>query len=185
MALAQLPKASLSLDDKEREKIAPRLIGSATHLVLEELDLANISGDSIRGTIENLSGEGAIAPSVAGKIDVAAIRKFFDSDLGRLAIENRQQVLREWQFTFIPDSSDPAESSIVTGLVDMIIPTDDRLIIIDFKTDSVSADSAEQRAKGYAGQIGYYTAAASAILGKKIAASYLYFLKPSLAVKMA
>ena len=185
MALAQLPKASLSLDDKEREKIAPRLVGSATHLVIEELDLANISGDSIRATIENLSGEGAIVPSVAGKIDVAAIRKFFDSDLGRLAIKNRQQVLREWQFTFIPDSSDPAESSIITGLVDMIIPTDDGLVIIDFKTDGVSADFAEQRAKDYAGQIRYYTAAASAILGEKVAASYLYFLKPSLAIKMA
>jgi ATP-dependent exoDNAse (exonuclease V) beta subunit len=67
----------------------------------------------------------------------------------------------------------------------MIIPTDDGLVIIDFKTDGVSADFAEQRAKYYDGQIRYYTAAASAILGEKVAASYLYFLKPSLAVKMA
>jgi len=56
---------------------------------------------------------------------------------------------------------------------------------MDYKAESVSADPAGQRAKDYASQIRYYTTAASAILNKKVATSYLYFLKPSVAVKMA
>jgi len=74
------------------------------------------------------------------------------------------------------------ETVIVQGIIDMIVKTPTGLVIIDFKTDDVTAESACRRAKLYLDQINLYATAASAILKEKIAGSWLYFLKPATAV---
>ena len=179
-ALKQVPKA-VSKD------IAPdrREIGTAVHLVIRHLDLSGpVSADSVQTVIEKLVGAGLIAKETARLIDIGSIEKFFASELGVQAISAGNRLLREWPFTLAIDADGSAagETTILQGIIDMIIPTASGFVIVDFKTDDVTTDSAHQRAATYAGQLEYYGKAAGAILEGEIAAKWLYFLKPGLAV---
>lgn len=187
-SLTRIPKAVLK--DKAAEKTDGRMTGTATHLVIKELDLTKqVTPRSISTVIEKLVSENKLPGELAEKIDSNSIVKFFQSDLGRKVLENRDSLEREWEFTFahtdpkLPDSADK-ESVVVQGVIDMVIPTADGLIIIDFKTDNVNAGNLDQRAKSYYKQLRLYAKAASAILKKDIAGTWLYFLKPGCAVNV-
>ncbi|MHC5061388.1 MAG: helicase-exonuclease AddAB subunit AddA [Planctomycetota bacterium] len=175
------------------DKTNVKLVGSATHLVIQSLDLdANISIDSIRAMVEKLVSEDRIAAGVAKRIDCDSISKFFLSDLGKVVTEHKKEnILREWPFTFASDAArlgakSPGQTVIVQGIVDMIIKTPAGLIIIDFKTDNVTKNTAEQyaRSRKYYQQMNHYADAASAILKQKTAACQLYFLKPGITIEV-
>jgi ATP-dependent helicase/nuclease subunit A len=165
-----------------------KLIGTATHLVIQNLALdSDITFTSIRATAEKLVSRDKISPQVASQIDFDSILKFFQADLGKLLLEHEDNTLQEWPFTFALDAAQlgaesPGETVIVQGIIDMIVKTPAGLVIIDFKTDDVAAESACRRAQRYLDQLNLYAAAASAILKEKIAGSWLYFLKPAAAV---
>jgi ATP-dependent exoDNAse (exonuclease V) beta subunit len=58
------------------------------------------------------------------------------------------------------------------------------LIIIDFKTDNISAAEAPARAELYRQQLDLYARAASAILKSPPSAKYLYFLMPGRVIEV-
>jgi len=183
------PKAVLSARGVAGEKVEGKLIGTATHLVISELDLNDITPAAVDEMIRRLTDEGRIPLHVADKIDHEAIFGFFKSDLGKLVLSNRKNVLSEWEFTLgydkdLPKQYKGTENVIVQGIIDMIVPTDDGLVVIDFKTDSVTESSAHQRAKTYYPQMNIYARAAEAILKQKIAGKWLYFLRPSIALEV-
>lgn len=159
-------------------------VGTATHLLLARLDL-KIRPDrqAVEKTIEMLCGEGLISTEAAGRIDIQSILGFFDSDLGQLACQYAETVLREWPFTLAVSArqaglGETEEKIIVQGIVDLIIPTNKGLVLVDFKTDRISADQIAERAERYRMQIRYYALAAERILGRLIEGAYLYFLSP-------
>jgi len=167
----------------------PRLIGTATHLVISQLDLSKpVTGETIEKTKEKLLADGAISENVAERIDTQSILSFFESDLGKMAVGAWPDVWREWPFTFaFPASSvacDPSlvaqvtsdETIVVQGIIDMLIQTPEGLIIIDFKTDSVTAAEVTSRAELYCRQLELYSKAASAILRHKVISKWIYFL---------
>ena len=182
-ALDRLPKAVLT-----ETAVDPKLIGTATHLVIQNLSLdRDITAASIQTTAEKLVTEDKISPEVAGQIDFDSILKFFQSHLGSLVTEFSHNVLREWPFTFAVDAArlgakSHGQTVIVQGIIDMIVKTPDGLLIIDFKADDVNAGFARRRAELYLEQINLYATAASAILKQKNAGSWLYFLKPATTV---
>jgi len=74
------------------------------------------------------------------------------------------------------------ETIVVQGIIDMLIQTPDGLIVIDFKTDDITAAQVRQRAELYRTQVGLYCRAASDIVGTDCIARCLYFLNPGEAV---
>ena len=60
----------------------------------------------------------------------------------------------------------------------MLIRTPQGLVIIDFKTDRVTAGQVTERAELYRRQLEYYSRAASAILKSESITKWLYFLTP-------
>jgi ATP-dependent helicase/nuclease subunit A len=174
------------------DKTDNKLIGTATHLVIQNLALnRDITIDSIQATAEKLASEDKISPKMAGRIDCDSILKFFLSDLGKLVTEHKDNILREWPFTFASDATQlgaisPGETVIVQGIIDMIIKTPAGLVIIDFKTDDVTAEFAAQYAqhRNYYDQMQHYATAASEILNQEIKESWLYFLKPAIAINV-
>ena len=76
------------------------------------------------------------------------------------------------------------DTIIVQGIIDMLIRTPKGLLVIDFKTDQVTADQVPQRAEIYRRQLDLYARAASAILKSDTIAKYLYFLTSRQAVKL-
>ena len=185
----RMPVAILRQQGKAGQKAEGKLIGTATHLVISELDLNDVSETAVHGIIERLVKEEKITPHVASFIDHAAILGFFNSDLGKAVIDNSDKVLSEWEFTLgydktIPDQFKDTENVIVQGIVDMIVPTSDGLIVIDFKTDNVIGQKLQQRANSYYRQMNIYADAAEAILKQKVAGTWLYFLRAGKAVEV-
>lgn len=187
-SLTRVPRAVFK--EKGAEKTDGKLTGAATHLVIKELDLTKeVTPKSIHTVIDKLVSENKFPSEVAEKIDNDSIVKFFQSDLGRSALENQDSLKREWEFTFaytdsIPGDLADKESVVVQGIIDMVIPTPAGPVVIDFKTDNVNADNINLQAESYYQQLRLYAKAASAILEKKIAGTWLYFLRPGCAVSI-
>ena len=182
-----------------------RLIGTAAHLVIAQLDLAGpVNKEAIRKTKEALLADGAITEAVAEHIDTDSIMRFFESELGEMALDTTNTLWREWPFTFalpvVARASSPwstarpvpsevegmavplstsDEMIIVQGIIDMLVQTPKGLLVIDFKTDNVTAEQVAERAKAYRRQLELYGRAASAILKEKLLSKWLYFLTPA------
>ena len=127
--------------------------GSATHLVFEQIDLSvPVDAKAVQATLSRLVESGQLAESLAAAIDTTAITSFFDSDLGQLAQRTSGCVFREWPFTYGLDAAtinakSGGEIIILQGIIDMIIQTDNGLVIVDFKTDRVAESEIAKRAK--------------------------------------
>jgi ATP-dependent helicase/nuclease subunit A len=198
-ALDRLPTAVPAAAAGPAEPVEGRLIGTATHLIISQLDLSKpVDKNAVETTIEKLLADGAIPEAVAVHIDTASIVAFFESELGRQVAKEYPNVRREWPFTFalpasfvscdlsleprITNHQSPItddEVVIVQGIIDMLVKTTEGLIIIDFKTDRITANEVSQRAELYRKQLDLYGRAASAILKAKLLAKWLYFLTPA------
>ena len=212
-ALQRQPKA-VAVAEVQLSEPEAGLIGTATHLIIAQLDLSMpINKETIDKTVERLLAGGAITQPVVEHIDTESILTFFNSDLGRMVFDKANQVWREWPFTFALDvgwamptisglvcGAHPTsherratrstslragcgdETIVVQGIIDMLIQTKNGLIVIDFKTDKVTAEQAVQRAELYRGQLELYSRAAGAILRSEILGRWLYFLTPRVPV---
>jgi ATP-dependent helicase/nuclease subunit A len=179
--------------DDENEKTDPRLIGTATHLVFEHLNIdSKPDQDDVERVIERLVNSKAVAPDVAAMINASEILAFFDTEPGRLLFDDGVKVYREYPFTIALSPTDcgfssPQESKgddiIVQGVVDMLIDSPQGAVIVDFKTDNVTARSVEKRAEVYKKQIRLYSFAVSKICKRSVSSGWLYFLKPAVAYR--
>jgi len=190
-SLQRRPGVVLSDELKKEFAVQSRLVGTAVHLIISSIDLSKqVNADVIRQTADNLVNKGLITAEAIGCIDTDSIARFFNSDLGRMALDSNNKVRREWPFTFsLPVSelggiSDVDDSLVVQGIVDMLIETADGLVVIDFKTDRVSPGQIEERAKLYAKQVRLYAQAAEKILKRPVRAKYLYFLSADKAAEV-
>ncbi|MFZ2148587.1 MAG: helicase-exonuclease AddAB subunit AddA, partial [Sedimentisphaerales bacterium] len=76
-------------------------LGTATHLIISQLDLARpVTEEAIEKTKEKLLAGNAISTAVVGSIDTGSIMRFFESELGKMTFNSENIVLREWPFTF-------------------------------------------------------------------------------------
>ncbi|MHC4553327.1 MAG: 3'-5' exonuclease, partial [Planctomycetota bacterium] len=210
-AFNKQPAATLTKRGQSPISASALSLGTAVHAVIEHLNLSMpVTQQSISNTIQILVENGTIDAATAESIDTNAIAAFFDSDLGKLAQANAGAVLREWPFTYglssnditkrcqkplispadttkrgqEPFSSEEDEIVVVQGIVDMIIPTEEGLVIVDFKTDRVTEETVQQRADRYTEQLRTYAKAAGAILNRPVAAAWLYFLNPQKAIEI-
>jgi len=207
--------ACLQAESDKAGPIDPLLTGSATHLLIASLDLPDpVSKETIEKTKDNLLSKGAITPAAAEQIETDAILAFFQTDLGRLALDPANKVHQEWPFTLaLPASEwqslsmggslkrslgmghdaksdiphptyDIRDTIIVQGIIDMLIQTHQGLTVIDFKTDKISAARAPDRANLYRGQLETYAKAAAKILNAESTTKHLYFLTPQLVIDL-
>jgi ATP-dependent helicase/nuclease subunit A len=206
-SLERRPKAVVA--DTE-EAVDSRQVGTAAHLLISSLDITRpLTAAYIEDVKKELVAEKIISVKIAERLDVSCVLKFFDSELGRQALERSNRVWREWPFTIrIPagmrfglelaaegrqagndagtglQKIGAGETIIVQGIIDMLIRTGSGLVVIDFKTDNVTAAKAGERAGRYKFQLDLYSEAAEAVLQTAVSAKWVYFLKPGAAVQI-
>lgn len=173
-------------------KPKPTEIGTATHLVLQEISLkTKPTEDSVRDLIAKLVTNKVLSPEVANLIEVQNILRFFDSQLGNLLLAHPDRVHREVPFSLLmpanqlfsgfKDFSDTEETQIlIHGIIDGYIVIDKRAILFDYKTDYVKPGSTKNGVQNiinrYAGQVNLYAAALTDILKLPVEERYLYLL---------
>ena len=168
-----------------------RLIGTAAHLVISQIDLSRpIDAQAVEQIKEKLVADNCLMQAIANHINAETIAGFFDTELGRAALDNKNKVFREWPFTFTEritshESRDTSDDFIIVqGIIDMLIHTPEGLVVIDFKTDRVTSQHVSARAELYKGQLDLYGRAAQAILKTKTIAKWLYFLTRQIAFEV-
>lgn len=101
--------------------------------------------------------------------------RFHKSDLGRRATR-AVQAHREFDFQFA------LEEMIVGGQIDLWFEDERGIVIVDYKTDDVSAGEVETRAASYATQLQLYAIGLERFTGRLPSEAWLYFLRPSVAI---
>ena len=92
--------------------------------------------------------------------------------------EKASRVEREFDFLM------SVEGLVLSGQVDLWFEEGAELVIVDYKTDDVTAAQAHQRAHDYAPQLKLYALAVERIAGRPVDRAWLHFLRPNTAVEV-
>lgn len=171
--------------------ISPAAIGTATHLLLQLVDLAKpITMASLRALRDQLTTTQVIAVDVAKHIDLTALIRFFETDLGRLLLAKPQQVHREVPFSMLLPADqvfealadDPGEDVLIHGIIDGYVSDEQGVTLFDYKTDhnpntAVLVDR-------YRGQLNLYAQALQDLQPKPVLHRYLVFLRTGTVVDL-
>ena len=165
-------------------------VGTAHHLFLEMVSMENLDGPlELRNEAERLRIEGALAPEQFAALDLEALNRFWQSDVGRRIRGHAGHVHREVPFTARFSPADLAdlklsvgldlpdeEFFVVQGAVDLAVILPQEIWILDFKTDQLSPGQLPEKVGAYAPQIKVYGMALSRIFRRPVKALWLHFL---------
>ncbi len=165
----------------------PTEIGTATHLILQQLDLREpVTEAVIKDKIRELVMNQVLEEAVAKRIRINSILDFFESELGQLMLAHPEQVHREEAFSLLLPAKGlfpnvvGNQDVLIHGIIDAYFELDGRVILLDYKTDFVLPGSPQQGIQKvidrYQGQVNLYAQALSNILGKPVNEKYLYLL---------
>ena len=166
-------------------------IGIAYHRIMEFVDFkraADRSGKADMAYITEraafLREHDAIDADVYESLDLSRIAAFFESDLGRRAIEAavKGTLMREKPFTLRTSRS--GREILVQGVIDCCFEEDGRMILIDYKSNFIRSGRQHEaelaRIKDeYKVQIELYKEAVEKGTGREVAEAYLYLFVSS------
>ncbi len=119
-----------------------------------------------------------LAGAAVAQPDPEAVRlaeTFRQSPLGR-RLARARRVEREFDFLMA------VEDLVVGGQVDLWFEEGGELVIVDYKTDAVTAAEAHRRAPDYAWQLRLYALAVERVAGRAPDRAWLHFLRPNTAL---
>jgi ATP-dependent helicase/nuclease subunit A len=134
--------------------------------------------------LAQLVAGGIITQEDATEIEVADLAWFLATDLGGRVRQAGPRYHREWMFLAreSPAQFDPTviagddDQVLVRGVVDGVLDEAERMAIVDYKTDRITAAQAGVRAERYAGQLCLYARAVAAVFGRPVTEAHLVFL---------
>ncbi len=150
-------KISFDLPDfSTKEKITGAEIGSATHELMQRIDLSQ--QPTLASLTETLK-QVQTSPAVRDKINLSKILAFFDTPLGQEILTNTDHLYREQPFSMLKRDQKSQEDFVVRGILDGYLLYEDRIILFDYKTDRY--DEPSQLIDRYRGQLALYGEALS------------------------
>lgn len=181
----------------EETKYVGTSFGTLMHKAMEKLDFHTLepSIPAIQAEIQRLASLHTFTEDEArillsrryGRYPVADILKFMQSTLGIL-MKRAAIIRKELPFSILLPANqfykdcEPGETIFLQGAIDCLLEKDNKLVIIDYKTDRV--ESGEILAAHYHRQLQIYGASAEKILGKPVAAMYLWSFQLTEAIRI-
>ncbi|MCP9083794.1 helicase-exonuclease AddAB subunit AddA [Streptococcus sp. CF10-1] len=155
----QSPEKQISFDLPDfstKEKITGAEIGSATHELMQRIDL--IHQPTLASLTETLK-QVQTSPAVRDKINLSKILAFFETPLGQEILANTSHLYREQPFSMLKKDQKSQEDFVVRGILDGYLLYGDRIVLFDYKTDRY--DEPSQLIDRYRGQLALYGEALS------------------------
>lgn len=150
-------KISFDLPDfSTKEKVTGSEIGSATHELMQRIDLSQ--QPTLASLIETLK-QVQTSPAVRDKINLSKILAFFDTPLGQEILANTDHLYREQPFSMLKRDQKSQEDFVVRGILDGYLLFEDRIVLFDYKTDRY--DEPSQLIDRYRSQLALYGEALS------------------------
>jgi ATP-dependent helicase/nuclease subunit A len=168
-------------------------IGDATHRVLLHLDFTRpCDREDIDAQIATAVERRLLDADQAKVVDADAIVWLVSSEVGQLFRNNAKALRRELPIyaaipPAVPGTSGgpgpgaappaPLDQVMLRGRLDALLPLADRCILVDYKTDAVSAGQVNARLDLHRPQLAAYADAVAAMTGKPVR-TVAVFLKP-------
>ncbi|MDG6113274.1 helicase-exonuclease AddAB subunit AddA [Lactococcus formosensis] len=124
----------LEMLDFGQHKITAAEIGSATHSFMQYADFSRPNLFDFQQTLDQMD----LLDEVKNKIDLPKILTLFDTDFGKLLVENVDRTTKEAPFSMLKTDEVAQEQYIVRGICDGFIKFEDKIILFDYKTDYFS-----------------------------------------------
>jgi ATP-dependent helicase/nuclease subunit A len=189
-------------------------IGSAHHAFLERVELAETgSAARLREEAARLRREGCLTEAQAACLDFKALAAFWQSEVGRQLLSERENVRREVAFTarFSPseldelrrasppcrlqqsairnpqsaiESSAADEFVIVQGVMDLAVVRPEEIWVLDFKTDHFAEDELDAKVRLYRPQLSLYARAIARIYARPVTRRWLHFFAAGRTVEL-
>ena len=158
MAKPYQAKQTFELPDfSKKAKVEVTAIGSAMHELMQRITLSEqVTLDDITSALAQVSAE----DDVKSRIRLEHVLDFFDgSELGQMIQKNVDKIHREAPFAMLKEDPESKEKFVVRGIVDAYLLLEDRLVLLDYKTDKYT--NSEEIKDRYQGQMALYAEALS------------------------
>ena len=173
------PKCPKFLQSDEDIKITNAEKGTLVHLCMQKLDLSKktYTYNDVKQLVAELEAKKIITAKEAEVININKVYQFTKSKIWEEMI-HAHEVQREKPFYInIPAkeiyNQDLDEKILVQGIIDLYyINKDDKLILVDYKTDYVQTE--EELIQKYKIQLQIYKKALEQALNKKVYKVYIY-----------
>ena len=164
----------------EKQELNKAEIGTLMHLVIQKLDFDKTYDENlIKELIQELIASKIINENQARYINIQKVLKFTESDL-YLELREAKEVHKEKPFYIYISSNEiyndeTNEKILVQGIIDLYyINKEDKLILVDYKTDYVANNNEQELIDKYKGQLEIYKRALEQALNKPVEAVYIY-----------
>jgi ATP-dependent helicase/nuclease subunit A len=159
---------------------------------MQYLDLTRVgSTTEIDCQLQEMIVQGLLVEDEMRAVQTEKIAHFFASSLGQRMLHS-SQVYREVPFNLVckaaqvlEDINAGDEELLVQGVIDLYFVEGDDLVLVDYKTDYISAQNRAALIAQYTVQINMYRQALESILQKKVKESYLYLFHPEETIAIA
>ncbi len=182
------------VSDPRMDSVIPSkgaLRGTAVHTAFENLDLSMEPDDAIiKAYIDSLVTAKKLSPESKGYIKPSDIKDFLASDVAERmkAAQKRRELFREQPFVISVkasqiDSDYPdTERIMVQGIIDAFFMEDDKVVVVDYKTDRVS--DKKILIDRYQAQLDYYEMALRQLTGARTSEKIIYSVSLSDEMKL-
>ncbi len=181
----------------EMAEVTPAEVGTATHLVMQLMDLSVVPTKKyIEDMIQSLVEKTVIKIEVAKKIEPDIILEFFSSSFGSRLLKEHKLIKREQPFSLLLSAEDifgnfegkRSDRLLIHGIIDGYLETEKELILYDFKTDYISQKPTNEEIKNmkqrYTGQLNVYKKALEQVKGRQVTSVKLILLKGRLEIDL-
>ncbi|HBF2861458.1 TPA: helicase-exonuclease AddAB subunit AddA [Clostridioides difficile] len=185
-----LKKPLFIQNEEEKEKISGTERGTIVHLVMEVLDLKNVSSvNDIKSQIRGFVSKGIITEKQASIVNPYKIYKFFASNIGKRML-NAEIINREksiyaqvnmkdiYIYEKLINNDDKKlydnESVMLRGIVDAYFEEDNQIVLVDYKTDFVNEENINQIIEKYKKQLDLYADIIETLTGKSVKEKCIY-----------
>lgn len=157
------------LKEKEEKYTAVRK-GLLIHFILQNLNFNLLnSKEEIKNYIDKLVYENVISEQDKKYIQVSRIYNFLNSKIGK-ELKDAKKIYREYEFIL---NDKTISLSLIQGIIDLFYVTkDDKIILVDFKTDKI--DNELEFIKKYKIQLDIYKRAINSLTNYKVDETYIY-----------
>lgn len=188
----ELSGEARQIRQKERRERKKRIMavtdgaayGTLVHLAMEKLSFREIkTREQVERELLEMERAGVLTGEERQRLPVDHIYHMVESELGRRmqAAEDRGQLYREQQFVagipmneIHPDTQE-TDLELIQGVIDVYFEEDGELVLLDYKTDAVSAGHGEEELiKRYYAQLEYYRRILEQLTGKHVKETYIY-----------
>ncbi len=168
---------------QEKKELSGSDRGTLYHYVMEILPMErNLTKDDIAAFLSGLVTEGKLTEEEREAVFDWKILKFTQSELGKRMHVAKQRGTLHTEQPFVVGipakevypESESTELILVQGIIDAFFEEEDKIVLMDYKTDFVHADAKAELTAKYEVQLNYYRRALEQLTGKPVKETWIY-----------